>query len=106
MRMNHDFTRGPIFGPLMGFALPVLAALFLQMLYGAVDRMIVGWFCPASDIAAASTGGTVMQSLTIVVTGLSLGTTVLLGQKFGEGRSDEIGAVVGLRFVCSRRLAR
>lgn len=28
--------------PLIGFALPVLAALFLQTMYGAVDLLIVG----------------------------------------------------------------
>ncbi|MBO5491720.1 MAG: MATE family efflux transporter [Pyramidobacter sp.] len=95
MRMKQDFTRGAIFGPLMRFVLPVLAAGFLQMLYGAVDLMIVGWYCSPADIAAVSTGSGVMFSLTIVVAGLALGTTVLLGQKFGEGRTEELGPITG-----------
>lgn len=37
-----DFTKGPIVGPLLKFALPVLLALFLQAMYGAVDLLIVG----------------------------------------------------------------
>ena len=36
------FTEGQILLPLVRFALPVLAALFLQAMYGAVDLMIVG----------------------------------------------------------------
>ena len=95
MKIEQDFTRGAIFGPLLHFALPVLAAGFLQMLYGAVDLMIVGWYCSPADIAAVSTGSGIMFSLTIAVAGLSLGTTVLLGQKFGEGKTDELGAIVG-----------
>ncbi len=33
------FTEGKILLPLVRFALPVLAALFLQAMYGAVDLM-------------------------------------------------------------------
>lgn len=95
MNMNRDFTQGKIFMPLMGFAVPILAALLIQMLYGAVDMMIVGWFCPPSDIAAVSTGSTIMNSITIIITGLASGTTILMGQKFGEGRTEELGQVVG-----------
>ena len=95
MKMEQDFTRGAIFGPLLRFTLPVLAAGFLQMLYGAVDLMIVGWYCAPAEIAAVSTGSGVMFSLTIAVGGLALGTTVLLGQKFGEGRTEELGPIVG-----------
>ena len=36
---EHNFTTGRILGPLVRFALPVLAALFLQAMYGAVDLL-------------------------------------------------------------------
>ena len=36
-----NFTEGKILSPLVKFTLPVLAALFLQSLYGAVDLLIV-----------------------------------------------------------------
>ncbi len=39
------FTEGKILGPLIKFALPVLLALFLQTMYGAVDLLIIGQFC-------------------------------------------------------------
>ena len=41
---NHNFTEGEILRPLVRFSLPVLAALFLQAMYGAVDLLIVGQF--------------------------------------------------------------
>lgn len=95
MKMQQDFTQGNIFKPLIGFVVPILAALFLQMLYGAVDMMIVGWYCPPKEIAAVSTGSIIMHNITLVVVALSLGTTVLMGQKFGEGRNNELGGVIG-----------
>ena len=47
-----DFTKGPILGPLLAFSMPILLALFLQALYGAVDLLVVGKYalartCPA-----------------------------------------------------------
>lgn len=44
MSKQHTFTEGWIFAPLIRFALPVLLALFLQAMYGAVDLLVVGQF--------------------------------------------------------------
>ena len=44
MEKTADFTEGRILSRLLRFALPVLAALFLQAMYGAVDLMVVGQF--------------------------------------------------------------
>ena len=62
MKQTENFTTGAIFAPLIKFALPVLLAMFLQTMYGAVDLMIVGKF--GGDLAdvyvsAVSTGSMV-----------------------------------------------
>ena len=44
METNTSFTEGKILKPLILFAFPVLLALFLQAMYGAVDLLIVGKF--------------------------------------------------------------
>ena len=36
-----------------------------------------------------------MHTLTTVITGLSMGTTILLAQKIGQKRQDEAGKVIG-----------
>ena len=84
METEQTFTRGPILSTLLKFALPVLLALLLQAMYGAVDLQVVGKFGTAADISAVSTGSQIMQTVTIVITGLAMGITVLLGQKIGE----------------------
>ena len=95
MENKHDFTHGPILSGLLRFAFPVLLALLMQTMYGAVDLQVVGQFGTAADISAVSTGSQLMQTVTIVITGLSMGVTVLLGQRIGEGRPDEAGRAVG-----------
>ena len=100
---KNDFLNGPILSPLLRFAGPVLLALFLQAMYGAVDLIVVGKFAGTADISAVSTGSQAMQLVTSLLVGLTTGVTVLLGQKIGEGRPDEAGNVVGSAiclFVC------
>lgn len=84
MQKTQSFTEGKILSPLLRFAIPVLAALFLQSMYGAVDLLVVGQFGTATDVSAVSTGSQIMHSITVVITGLAMGITVLAGQKIGE----------------------
>lgn len=95
MKQNGNFIEGPILGPLLRFTFPVLLALLLQAMYGAVDLMVVGQFGQPADVSAVSTGSQVMHTVTALITGLSMGATVLLGQKLGEGKTEEGGKVLG-----------
>ena len=61
MEERNDFTEGEDIIPLLGFAMPVLLAMLLQAMYGAVDLLIVGQFGSAADVSAVATGGQVMQ---------------------------------------------
>ena len=95
MTRTRNFTEGPILSPLLRFTLPVLLALFLQTMYGAVDLMVVGQFGQPADVSAVSTGSQVMMSVTALIAGLSMGATILLGQKLGKGEAEEGGQAVG-----------
>ena len=96
---HNDFTTGGIAGPLVRFALPVLAALFLQAMYGAVDLLVVGQFADKADVSAVATGAHIMMTLTNLVASLSMGATVLLGQQIGEGKAKLGGATIGACIV-------
>ncbi|MFR4439628.1 MAG: MATE family efflux transporter [Hungatella sp.] len=80
---------------LLKFAIPILMALFLQALYGAVDLWAVGRFCGEADISAVSTGSQTMLIITSMITGLSMGTTILLGQRLGEKNYEGAANVIG-----------
>lgn len=80
---NNVLTEGPVFKKLMIFTFPILGAYVLQALYGTVDVMIVGLFTTASEVSAVSTGSMTMSTITGVITGLTMGATVLLGNSIG-----------------------
>jgi len=92
---NRSFTQGPILPTLIRFALPVLAALFLQTLYGAVDLLVVGQFSAAAEVSGVATGSQLMNTATVVINGLSMGLTILVGQFIGRAEARQAGRIVG-----------
>ncbi len=95
MNRETNFTTGKILSPLLRFMVPVLLAMFLQAMYGAVDLLIVGKFGESRDVSAVATGSQLMMTLTNLVVSFAMGTTILLGQRIGEGRGQEGGRVIG-----------
>lgn len=95
MSKNTSFTEGKILQPLVLFAFPVLLALFLQAMYGAIDLLVVGKFASSADVSAVSTGSQIMTTLTNLISSFAMGTTILLGQQIGSGKKKEGGQTVG-----------
>lgn len=69
-------------------------SLFLQSLYGAVDLVVVGQFGSPASMAAVATGGQLMVAVTSIVTGLTMGITILIGQAIGAKTPEKAGYVV------------
>ncbi|MGM9521307.1 MAG: MATE family efflux transporter [Oscillospiraceae bacterium] len=90
-----DFTEGKIASKLIKFMFPILGALILQAMYGAVDLLVVGWFGTEQSISAVSTGSSVVNFVTFSIAGMSTAVTILMGQYIGQRRSDRVGRVVG-----------
>lgn len=99
MNNEKNFTSGGVLKSLIQFAIPVLAALFLQSLYGGVDLLIVGQFAETADVSGVATGSLLMQTVTMVITGLSMGITIYVGQKIGEKNDEEAGKAIGSGIV-------
>ena len=92
---DNGFLAGPIVPALLRFAVPVLFALLLQNFYGAFDLWAVGRFCGSAEVSAVSTGSQTMLIVTGIVAGLSMGSTVLLGMRIGEGDREGAACVIG-----------
>lgn len=92
---KNDFTQGNIVIKLLKFMIPILGALILQAMYGAVDILVVGQFGTTAGISGVSTGSSIVNLVTFTITGLSMGVTVVMGRYFGEKKNDKVGQVVG-----------
>lgn len=92
---KNDFTQGSIVSKLLRFMIPILGALILQAMYGAVDILVVGWFGTTAGISGVSTGSGIVNLVTFTITGLAMGVTVVMGQYLGEKKPEKVGQVVG-----------
>lgn len=95
--MNHDnlLTEGNVFHVLLTFSVPFLIANVIQALYGAVDLMVIGWYCSPESVAAVSTGTQVTQIITSMVSGLTLGGTILVGKYTGMKDEERTCRTIG-----------
>ena len=55
-RYEIDMTRGPLFGKLISFSVPLMLTGILQLLYNAADMVVVGKY--GSDTSLAAVGST------------------------------------------------
>lgn len=92
---NTDFTTGSILKKLLGFMMPILGALVLQTMYGAVDILVVGWFGTDESISAVSTGSSLINMIVSVLSALAMGVTVLMGRYIGEKKEKRLAQVIG-----------
>lgn len=84
-RHDLDMTSGPIFSQLIRFSLPLMATSILQLLYNAADMVVIGQFASAQSLAAVSSTGPLINLLTNLFVGFSLGANVVIAHANGAG---------------------
>ncbi len=93
--MNRDLTTGSVFKTILYFSLPYLLSYFLQTLYGMADLFIIGQYCGVESTTAVSIGSQVMHMLTVMIVGLAMGSTVMIGRAVGAKEKDKVNQAVG-----------
>lgn len=95
MNSKQDFTEGSIPVKMIKFMFPILGALILQSMYGAVDLVVIGKFGTTAGLSGVSTGSGVMSLMIFTLAALTTGITVLIGQYIGEKNSEKLGTLIG-----------
>ena len=83
MLMARDMTKGNITGHLIAYAVPLVFGNLFQQLYHTVDSVVVGQFYGKEALAAVGAAGPIMNILTFLIVGLSIGASVLMASYFG-----------------------
>lgn len=96
---ERSLAEGSIVRGLLNFSIPFLLANVLQGIYTNVDMLVVGRFCDAVQVSAVATGGLVVSTVISLIMGLTTGGTVLIGQYFGSGQTEQIKKSIGTMFT-------
>lgn len=92
-------TEGNIPLSLINFAIPLMLASVLQVLYGAIDLFVIGLFSTREAISALANGTQFMHIVMGVVMGLTVGGTVLIGFHVGEKNPEGTAQAIGTQAV-------
>ena len=93
-RRNVDMLEGDLFINILLFALPVTASGIIQLLFNAVDMIVVGQFSGSSSMAAVSSTSSLISLITNLFIGLSVGSSVCIARRIGSGDYEKISDAV------------
>ncbi|MBO7328616.1 MAG: MATE family efflux transporter [Lentisphaeria bacterium] len=97
-KIVKDLNQGSVTKTMILFAMPMLFAGMIQMLYNTADMIIVGRFVGTSGLAAVSVGGDVMNFLAFAAMGFANAGQVIISQYLGAGMREKAGKVIGTLF--------
>ncbi len=90
-----DLTKGNITRHLISFTIPLILGNLFQLTYNAVDSIVIGRFAGNEALAAVGTAEPVMNFLIMGITGLCVGTSVLMSNFYGAGKLDDLKKEMG-----------
>jgi putative MATE family efflux protein len=95
MQRSEYLTTGSVPKALLRFSIPVILSSIFQVLYSAVDLIVIGQFADTASISGVSTSGQIMTTVAMILSGLTTGVTVLLGQYAGAKNETDLKKTVG-----------
>lgn len=89
-----NMCEGPLAGKIVLYAVPLILSSVLQLLFNAVDIIVVGRYCGSDSLAAVGSTTSLVNLLMNVFIGLSVGTNVLVARYYGAGREKDVNDTV------------
>lgn len=89
-----DMCNGTIMDKLVSFALPLMVSSILQLLFNAVDIIVVGRFTGSQALAAVGATTALINMFVNLFIGVSLGANVLAARFYAAGKEREMSETV------------
>lgn len=93
-RYEIDMCSGPVLKKMLMFTIPLMFSSILQLLFNAADVVVVGRFAGDNALGAVGSNTPLINLLTNLFIGLSIGANVSAARAYGAKRDDELSAIV------------
>ncbi len=93
-KFEIDMCNGSIMDKLISFSLPLMISSILQLMFNAVDIIVVGRFSGSQALAAVGSTTALINIFTNLFIGISLGANVLSARFYAAGRDKEMSEAV------------
>lgn len=91
---NVDMCNGSLFKSIILFAVPLMLSGILQLFFNAADVVVVGKFAGDESLAAVGATTTLINLLTNLFIGLSVGANVLVANYYGARQKRDVHETV------------
>lgn len=89
-----DMCNGPLAGKILMFAIPLMLSSILQLLFNAADVVVVGKFAGNEALAAVGSTTALINLITNLFIGLSVGVNVTIAHYYGAKKEKDINETV------------
>ncbi|MGN0666101.1 MAG: MATE family efflux transporter [Huintestinicola sp.] len=89
-----DMCSGPILKKMLLFTLPLMLSSILQLLFNAADIVVVGRFAGDNSLAAVGSTSSLINLLTNLFVGLSIGANVSAARYYGAQKDKDLSEIV------------
>lgn len=89
-----DMCNGPILKKMLLFALPLMCSSILQLLFNAVDVIVVGQYVGDNALAAVGSTSSLIHLFVNFFIGLSIGVNVLVANYYGAKQERHLSETV------------
>ena len=89
-----DMCNGTLMDKLIVFAVPLMISGVLQLMFNAVDIIVVGQYSGSQSLAAVGSTTALIAIFTNLFIGISLGANVLAARFYAAGRDQEMSETV------------
>ena len=89
-----DMCNGTIMDKLISFSIPLMLSGILQLMFNAVDIVVVGRFSGSQALAAVGSTTALINVFTNLFIGISLGANVLAARYYATGKTKEMSETV------------
>ena len=89
-----DMCNGTIMDKLISFSLPLMLSGILQLMFNAVDIIVIGRFSGSQSLAAVGSTTALINMFTNLFIGISLGANVLSARFYAAGKDKEMSETV------------
>ena len=96
-----DMCNGPVLKKMLFFSVPLICSGVLQLLFNAVDVVVVGRFAGDNSLAAVGATTSLINLLVNLFVGLSIGANVLVARFYGAKQQVELDETVHTSIMLS-----
>lgn len=89
-----DMCNGPLFSKIVLYSIPLMLTGILQLLYNAVNIVVVGRFVGSNALAAVGSTTSLINLIINLFIGLSIGASVVMAKYYGAGQHSDANETV------------